>query len=64
MEPQKTQTEEQKKETRTTNKAYSENNEEFRTACEIVSIKPTTRQASKWRSKKGRAWNEGRVPVA
>lgn len=41
-----------------TNKQFAENNEEFRKACEALEIKPTTRQASKWRMKKGKAWKE------
>jgi len=44
----------------TTNKEFASKNEEFQKACEKVNIKPTTRQASKWRMKKGLAWKEGK----
>jgi hypothetical protein len=64
MEKSKSQTDEQKKESRTTNKAFSENNDGFKAACEVAGVNPTVRQASKWRLKKGKAWNDGRVPVA
>lgn len=64
MEQQKAQTEEQKKEFKMTNKLFSETNEEFKIACEVAGVKPTTRQASKWRSRKGKAWDDGRVSVA
>ncbi len=60
MEREKTQTEEQKKETRTTNREYAEKNEPFKQACEKAEVKPTGRQASKWRRKTGKAWNVGR----
>jgi hypothetical protein len=60
MEKEKSQTEEQKQESRTTNVQFAEKNDEFRVACEKVEIKPTGRQASKWRMKKGKAWQEGR----
>ena len=43
-----------------TNKQFAEKNEEFKKACEKAEIKPTTRQASKWQMKKGKAWKEGR----
>jgi hypothetical protein len=43
-----------------TNKQFAEQNEEFRKACEKLELKPTTRQASKWQMKKGKAWKEGR----
>jgi hypothetical protein len=45
-----------------TNKEFSEKNEEFRRACYGVKkkcgieIRPTSRQASKYRNKKGLAW--------
>lgn len=44
-----------------TNKQFAEKNEEFKKACEKVEIKVSTRQASKWRMKRGKAWNEGRT---
>lgn len=43
-----------------TNKQFADKNEEFKKACEKVEIKNTTRQASKWQMKKGKAWKEGR----
>lgn len=39
-----------------TNKKFSETIYEFIKACEEAEIKPTIRQASKWRNKKGLAW--------
>jgi hypothetical protein len=39
-----------------TNKEFCDKNDIFRDACEEVKIEPTTRQASKWRMKKGKAW--------
>lgn len=30
----------------------------FKKACELAGVKATTRQASKWRNKKGRAFEE------
>lgn len=39
-----------------TNKHFAEKNEEFRAACVEAKIDPTTRQASKWRLKKGKAF--------
>lgn len=41
-----------------TNKKFAETNEEFREVCAFpfVDLKPTTRQASKWRNKKGKAY--------
>jgi len=38
------------------NKDFAEKNVEFRSACEAVGIPPTTRQASKWRNKRGLAY--------
>ena len=64
MEQRKSQTEDQKSEFKMTNKIFSETNDEFKTACEIAGVKPTPRQASKWRSRKGRAWDRGRIQVA
>lgn len=43
-----------------TNKEFAEINEDFQEACEHVELKSTTRQASKWRMRKGLAWKEGR----
>ena len=39
------------------NEKFAKENQEFISACERASIKPTTRQASKWRNKKGKAYN-------
>ncbi len=47
---------EDKKEKEITNRKFSEINNEFITACEDVKIKPSGRQASKWRNEKGLAW--------
>ncbi len=43
-----------------TNKEFSETDDVFRAACVKAKIMPTTRQASKWKMKKGKAWKEGR----
>jgi hypothetical protein len=42
-----------------TNKEFAEKNEEFRNACagHLPPVEPTTRQASKWRNKKGKVYN-------
>jgi hypothetical protein len=40
-----------------TNKEFAATNEEFKSVCTKLNIKPTKRQASKWRMKKGSAWN-------
>lgn len=60
MESETTQIEEERKEVRLTNAKFASINEEFKKACEVVGVKNSTRQASKWRSKKGKAWNEGK----
>lgn len=39
-----------------TNKEFAEKDESFKVACERVGVKPTRRQASKWRMKKGKAY--------
>jgi len=39
-----------------TNKAFSENDENFKRACEAVGVASTTRQASKFRMGKGSAF--------
>lgn len=58
MEKQTQQTEEQKKEFRTTNKEFAKKNEPFRTAYRqcFPQGEPTTRQASKFRMKKGKVF--------
>ena len=56
MEPEQSQTQEQKEEFRMTNAKFAVKNEEFIQACKVADIKNTTRQASKWRMKKGKAW--------
>ena len=43
-----------------TNDKFYKENQEFIFACEKVDIKPTRRQASKWRNKKGLAYLKGR----
>lgn len=55
MEKQTQQTDEQKKDFRTTNKEFA-NNEAFRIACDRCNVKPTVRQASKFRMKKGKVF--------
>jgi len=39
-----------------TNKEFAEKDDKFKSVCEKLGIKPTVRQASKWRNKKGIAW--------
>ena len=39
-----------------TNKEFAEKDDKFKSVCEKLGIKPTVRQASKWRNKKGVAW--------
>ena len=40
-----------------TNKQFAESNAEFQAACEKAGIKPTARQASKFRNRHGAAWD-------
>lgn len=47
-------------EPRVTNKKFVEVDKVFISACERAGIKPTSRQASKWRNKKGLAFKSGR----
>ena len=61
MEKEKSQTEEQKKESRTTNAKFASDNDEFISACANAEIKPTARQAGKWRNRKGKAWKLSHV---
>lgn len=42
-----------------TNKQFSETNQFFQKCCEAVNLQPTSRQASKFRNKQGRAYKEG-----
>jgi hypothetical protein len=42
------------------NEKFAKEDSSFQSACDKVGVKPTTRQASKWRNKKGRAYLEGR----
>ena len=39
-----------------TNREFSKTDKRFVEACESAEVKPTVRQASKWRRKKGKAW--------
>jgi hypothetical protein len=39
-----------------TNKEFSTNNQLFKCACELASVEPTKRQASKWRRDTGKAF--------
>jgi len=45
-----------KKKRKTTNAEYAEKMAGFRLACEDAKVKPTTRQASKWRRRTGAAF--------
>ena len=59
MEKQTQQTDEQKKDSRTTNKEFANTNEVFRAACSRClpqPFVPTVRQASKFRMKKGKVF--------
>jgi hypothetical protein len=38
------------------NREFAEKNQEFRTACELAGTPPTSRQASKYRNEKGKAF--------
>jgi len=40
------------------NSEFAQKNGEFIDACELVDIKPTARQASKFRNKRGKAYTE------
>jgi hypothetical protein len=44
-------------ETKLTNKDFAETNKLFRDCCAKADIDPTTRQASKWRNRKGLAFS-------
>ena len=41
------------KKTKMTNRMYAQENKEFNDACSKFDVKPTSRQASKFRNKKG-----------
>ena len=43
-----------------TNKEFAKENKEFRKVCKTAEVEPTTRQASKFRNKTGRAYNATR----
>jgi hypothetical protein len=43
-----------------TNADFAAKEKTFIEACSKVGLKPTARQASKWRNQKGKAWKEGR----
>lgn len=43
-----------------TNKEFARTDEEFKAACDRTQTNPTTRQASKWRNCKGKAWKNRR----
>lgn len=45
--------------TRKTNREFAEQDVKFKDACERVETKPTSRQASKYRNKKGLAYKGG-----
>ncbi len=42
------------------NEKFAKENNEFQSACDKAGVKPTTRQASKFRNKQGRAYLDGR----
>ena len=42
-----------------TNRKFSKTDKGFMEACEAAEVKPTVRQASKWRRGKGKAWKHG-----
>lgn len=42
-----------------TNREFAKDDELFKTACEVVDLKPTARQASKWRRGFGKAYRQG-----
>ena len=42
-----------------TNREFAKTDKRFVEACEGAEVKPTVRQASKWRRKKGKAWKHG-----
>ena len=42
------------------NEKFSKENMEFQSACDKAGVKPTARQASKWRNKKGLAYTKGK----
>jgi hypothetical protein len=46
---------------RMTNESFAATNEEFKAACESAEIKPTGRQASKFRRHRGLAWEAHRA---
>lgn len=41
----------------TTNKEFAETNVEFKAACDIAGVKPTKRQASRFRNNRGKAFS-------
>lgn len=43
-----------------TNEQFSKQDKEFQQACSNAGLAPSARQASKYRNKKGKAFNEGR----
>jgi len=45
----------------TTNATFAKNDGNFINACDKVGVKPTARQASKWRNKTGAAYLHGRL---
>jgi hypothetical protein len=45
---------------RQTDREFAEKNGKFREACEAAGVKPTKRQAAKFRRKIGSAYNDGR----
>ena len=49
-----------KVEHKTTNKEFAAEDGNFRAACAKVGVEPTTRQASKFRNRKGIAWKGGK----
>jgi len=46
---------------RMTNAKFAGTNEQFKEACKAAGVAPTSRQASKYRRKMGKAYKEGRI---
>lgn len=46
---------------RSTNRTFAEDDGLFKSACQMAGVKPTMRQASKYRMRKGAAWKSREV---
>lgn len=47
-----------------TNGRFASTDGQFQMACARAGVKPTKRQASKWRNKRGRAWHARHAAAA